>query len=247
MYKGFRVSVVVPAHNEEEAILDVVRSIPDYVDHMVVVDDASNDHTFEKVSKEKDPRLKIVRHEKNLGVGGAIITGHKAAMAFGSDVDVVMAGDGQMGPNYLPKLLDAVAEGYDYAKGNRFISKRHLAGMPATRVIGNSVLSLMMKLASGYWNVSDSQNGYTAVRTDALKRFDLNRITKGYLFENDMLINLHIAGCSVKDVPIPARYPPRHSQINVFQFLLSAIPFLVKGFFRRKLALASRIGQVKRS
>ncbi len=247
LYKGLRISVVVPARNEEQAIREVIRSVPDFVDRIVVIDDASNDGTFQAASMEKDLRLSVIRHRKNLGVGGAILTGHKICMALGSEVNVVMAGDGQMDPGYLSRLLDAVIEeGVDYAKGNRFISKGHSKGMPTTRIVGNLILSFMTKCASGYWSISDSQNGYTAVRTSVLKDLDLNGITKGYMFENDMLINLGIAGHRVKDIPVPARYPSKYSQINMRRFVLSAFPFLVRGFFRRWIVsgLRKRKGSV---
>jgi len=242
LYKGFRISVVVPARNEENAIRGVIGSVPDFVDHIVVVDDASSDGTFQAASTTGDSRIKAIRHKENLGVGGAILTGHKASLELGSDVNIVMAGDGQMDPAYLPYLLSAVVEEeYDYAKGNRFILKGHANGMPRMRIIGNLLLSSMTKFASGYWDISDSQNGYTAIRTSALRKLDLDDITKGYMFENDMLIRLAIADCKVKDVPIPARYPSKHSQIDTRKFVLRALPFLVRGFFRRWLTSRLRI------
>ena len=183
MYKGAKVAAVVPAYREELMIATVVQTMPDYVDHIVIVDDCSPDNTSGAVEALGDPRVTLIRHEVNQGVGGAILTGHRAALELGSDVNVIMAGDAQMDPQYLPPLLDKVTdEGYGFAKANRFYSPESFDGMPRYRIFGNILLSFMTKLASGYWNLFDPQNGYTAIRTEVLRRLPLNRIAKRYSF-----------------------------------------------------------------
>ena len=234
MYKTRRVCVVVPAFNEAESVSGVIRTMPPIVDDIVVVDDASTDGTSDVALSVGDPRVRIVRHPRNSGVGAAIVTGHQKALELRADVCVVMAGDGQMDPTYLPSLLDAVTDGgYDFAKGNRFLTRGTLAGMPPHRVAGSIILTFLTKFASGYWHIFDPQNGYTAVTADALEALPLDRLRKDYLFENDILCELYIRGFRVKDVPIPARYPTTRSGIRVGRFATSAIWFLLRKFWRR--------------
>jgi len=234
MYKNASICVVVPAFNEEANVACVVEKIPSIVDHIVVVDDGSTDRTSEEVRGIKDSRVTLIRHEYNKGVGAAILTGHKKALDLGADVSAVMAGDDQMDPQYLPMLLDSIiVEGYDLAKGNRFIGAGHLVGMPRHRLFGNFILTFMTKLASGYWHIFDPQNGYTAIRADMLRKLELDRIKKGYQFENDLLIHLGILGARVKDIPIPSRYPSAKSKIRLCKFIPKTAWFLFKSSFRR--------------
>lgn len=234
MYKGAVVAAVVPAYNEERMIGGVIRSMPDYVDHIVVVDDCSPDETSAAVRAASDPRVLLIRHESNRGVGGAIITGHRAALELGSDVDVVMAGDGQMDPAYLPALLDRVVhDGYGFAKANRFYAPESFSGMPGHRVFGNIVLSFLTKLSSGYWNLFDPQNGYTAIRAEALRRVPLERIAQRYSFENDLLIHLNILQVSAVDVPIPAVYGEEASSIKLRRVIPELVNRLTVGFWHR--------------
>lgn len=234
MYKGAKVAAVVPAYKEETMIATVIRTMPDFVDHIVIVDDESPDGTSDMVREVNDPRVKLIRHTANQGVGGAIITGHRAAMELGSDVNVVMAGDAQMDPAYLPILLDQVTEqGYGFAKANRFFSPESFSGMPQHRVFGNIVLSFLTKLASGYWHLFDPQNGYTAVRTEALKRVPLDRVAKRYSFENDLLIHLNILQISAIDVAIPAVYGEEVSSIKLHRVIPELLNLLTAGFWRR--------------
>ena len=151
MYEGRVIAAVVPAHNEAAHILDVIDGLPDVVDHIVIVDDKSTDDTAALAESSRDPRVRVIRHEQNTGVGGAIISGHKLALELGSDIDVIFAGDDQMDPTYLPALLDPIVhEGYGFTKANRFYSSTSYQGMPTYRVFGNVVLSLANKAASGY-------------------------------------------------------------------------------------------------
>ena len=230
-----RTCVVVPAFNEQLCIGRVLESIPDFVDHIVVVDDGSSDNTAQIVSTytEKDDRLELIRHQNRGGVGAAIISGHERAIQLGVDVVTVMAGDGQMDPKYLPELLDKIIEGYDYAKGNRFLAEGHLSGMPRHRILGNIVLSLLSKVASGYWNVFDHDNGYTAIRCRTLRQLPLNRLSRGYDFERDMLVQLNIIGARVVDVPIESRYPDRHSKMHLCTLVPRTSFFLARRFFQR--------------
>ena len=234
MYKGATIAAVVPAYNEEQMISRVIETMPDFVDHIVIVDDCSPDDTAGTVTRVADPRVTLIRHEVNQGVGGAIITGHHAAMELGADVNVIMAGDAQMDPDYLPQLLDQVTiEGFGFAKANRFFSPESFEGMPKHRVFGNIVLSFMTKLTSGYWHLFDPQNGYTAIRTEVLKRVPLHAISRRYSFENDLLIHLNILQVPAVDVPIPAVYGNEVSSIKLGHVIPELLNLLFRGFWRR--------------
>lgn len=234
MYKGATIAAVVPAYKEEAMISRVIETMPPFVDHIVIVDDCSPDGTSDVVRGIADPRVTLIRHEVNQGVGGAIITGHRAAMKLGSDVNVVMAGDAQMNPMYLPQLLDRVtADGYGFAKANRFFDVESFAGMPRHRIFGNIVLSFMTKLTSGYWHLFDPQNGYTAIRTEVLERLPLDKISRRYSFENDLLIHLNILQVPAIDVPIPAVYGDEVSSIKLRRVVPELLHLLFVGFWRR--------------
>lgn len=215
MYKNRRIAVVVPAYNEARHVGGVLRSLPEFVDHVIAVDDCSSDETAEVIRSTGDARVVPLATPSNQGVGGATLTGYARALELGSEVIVKMDGDGQMSAEHLPLLLDAVVEhGYDYAKGNRFMAGASLAGMPRHRLFGNVVLTFFNKLASGYWHVFDPQNGYTAITADALRRLDMGAIHRRYFFENDMLIGLNLWNARVRDVAIPARYGDERSDLN---------------------------------
>lgn len=234
MYKGATVAAVVPAYKEELMIAQVITTMPDYVDHIVIVDDCSPDDTSGAAAAVADSRVTLIRHEENQGVGGAILTGHRAALELGSDVNVIMAGDAQMDPQYLPPLLDKVTdEGYGFAKANRFYSPESFDGMPRYRIFGNILLSFMTKLASGYWNLFDPQNGYTAIRSEVLNRLPLNRIAKRYSFENDLLIHLNILQVPAVDVPVPAIYGDEVSSIKLRKVIPELMNRLTVGFWTR--------------
>ena len=234
MYKGARVAAVVPAHNEEAHIGRVIATMPDFVDEIVVVDDLSSDATAELAEAAGDSRVTVIRHERNLGVGGAILTGHRTALSLGADVNVVMAGDGQMDPRFLPTLLDPVVEdGYGFAKANRFFSMDSFAGMPRHRILGNIALSFATKAASGYWHLFDPQNGYTAIRREVLERLSLDRIARGYSFENDLLVHLNILRVPAVDVPIPAVYGSEISGIRLRRVIPEMSRLMFQGFWKR--------------
>jgi len=234
MYKTKKICAVVPAFNEEEHILQVINSMPLFVDYIIVIDDSSSDNTYKMAANSNDPRVIPIKHEINQGVGGAIVTGHKKAMELGLDISVVMAGDAQMDPKYLPKLLDPlIDEGYHYSKGNRFMRKDSLKGMPKLRVIGNMFLTFLNKLSSGYWNIFDPQNGYTAIKLNVFEELDVEQLAKRYEFENSMLLHLNIGNFRVKDVPIPSLYGNEKSKIKLYKFIPKTSLFLLKGFLYR--------------
>jgi glycosyltransferase involved in cell wall biosynthesis len=228
VYRGLSVAVVVPAFNEESAIASAIRAVPGFVDRVIVVDDASSDATFRLASRSRRRTLETVRHVKNRGVGGAIVTGYRQALALGMDVVVVMAGDGQMDPADLPALLDPIAEGSaDYVKGNRFLRPEVWRVMPLSRIAGNVLLSCATKVVSGYWQIFDSQCGYTAITTKAILALDLDRVFPRYGYPNDLLARLHRHGVRVKDVPVRPVYGPRWKSGISLRTVLYPIPWVL--------------------
>ena len=202
MFDGKRVAVVVPAYDEEALVVETLRGIPELVDKVYVVDDASSDATGDRAKELGDPRVEVIRHERNKGVGAAIVTGYERALEDGIDVACVMAGDNQMDPQELQGLVEPVARGeVEYAKANRLVSGEAWKVIPHTRYLGNAVLSLLTKIASGYWHVADSQAGYTAISRGALERLDLDRLYPRYGFPNDLLVHLNVENARVRDVP----------------------------------------------
>ena len=210
MYQGKTVAVVVPAHNEEKLIGQVLDTMPDFVDVIIVVDDASTDQTCAIVTSycvRCADRLVLLHHEANRGVGAAIVTGYKQALARDIEVVAVMAGDGQMHPDDLGRVVAPVACGEaDYVKGNRLFRGESWQMIPHYRYLGNSVLSLWTKIASGYWHIADSQSGYTAISRVALQRVDLDHIYQRYGMPNDMLVKLNVANFRVRDVSVRPVY-----------------------------------------
>lgn len=228
------IAVVVPAFNEEQHIRRTITTIPDFVDKVFVVDDASTDATCDAVTEINDPRTVLIRHEKNTGVGGAIIDGHKAVLAEGIDIAAVMAGDAQMPPEYLRSLVAPLVNNEaDFTKGNRFFSATSTKGMPKVRAVGSIVLSYLMMVASGNWKIFDPQNGYTAIHRRALCRVQLDDLSLGYSFENSMLIHLNIVGARIRDVEIPAHYGTETSSMRLASAAPSILRELVKGFWTR--------------
>src|SRR3954469_20667072 len=202
MVEGKRVAVVIPAFNEEHLIAATVDGIPDFVDRITIVDDASTDGTVAAARAIADPRVDVIGHDRNRGVGAAIVTGYKQAIAERSDVAAVMAADNQMDPDDLLTLVAPVARGeVDYAKANRLFTGQAWQLIPRYRYLGNAVLSLLTKIASGYWHVADSQSGYTAVSRRMLELLDLERIYPRYGFPNDMLVHLNVWNARVRDFP----------------------------------------------
>jgi len=236
VYKGLSIAAVVPAYNESKLIGKTILTMPDLVDHIIVINDSSTDDTSAQARAVGDNRVVVIDHRVNTGVGGAIIDGHIRALELGADVNVVMAGDAQMDPAYLPDLLDPLCDqGYEFTKANRFYSATSYSGMPLVRMVGSILLSFATKAASGYWNLFDPQNGYTATRRSALHRLPLRRIALGYPFENDFLIWLNIANVRAKDVPIPALYGDAVSSMRIGRVIWPIGRLLFTGFWRRML------------
>lgn len=232
-----RIAVVVPAYNEESQITKVLSTMPLYVDHIVVVNDASRDRTAETTAEfaRTDSRVVLLNHEVNQGVGGAIATGYKWARDNAVDVAVVMAGDAQMDPTDLPLIIGPVARGeVDYAKANRLISGRAFQMIPKVRYFGNSALSLLTKIASGYWHVADSQTGYTAINLRALRLIDWDRMYKRYGQPNDLLVRLNVYDLRVRDVPVePVYNVGEKSGIKIHKVLMTISWLLFKLFLWR--------------
>jgi glycosyltransferase involved in cell wall biosynthesis len=202
MLDGKRVAVVVPAFDEEHLVGETIRGIPAFVDRILVVDDASRDGTAAAAAAVGDARVEVLSHERNAGVGAAIATGYRRARDEEIDVTCVMAADNQMDPTELEALVAPVARGdVEYAKANRLVSGEAWTVIPRTRYLGNAVLSLLTKIASGYWHVADSQAGYTALSLGALRRLDLDRLYPRYGFPNDLLVHLNVQNARVRDVP----------------------------------------------
>jgi glycosyltransferase involved in cell wall biosynthesis len=237
VYKEKKVAVVVPAHNEEVLIAKTIASIPGLVDRILVVNDGSTDRTAEIVEEtaKEDSRVSLMRHEVNQGVGGAIVTGYKAARDLGIDITVVMAGDAQMDPRDLINIIEPVATGdADYSKGNRLFYGDAWNMIPHYRYLGNSFLSLMTKIASGYWHIADSQSGYTAISLIALRRIALDKIYKRYGMPNDLLIKLNQYDFRVRDVHIrPVYNVGEKSGIKLLEVIPKITWILFKGFWER--------------
>jgi glycosyltransferase involved in cell wall biosynthesis len=235
MLEGKRVAVVIPAHNEEKLLEATVAGVPEFVDRIYVVDDASSDGTAARAEAVQDPRLELVRHERNEGVGAAILSGYKRARDERVDVTAVMAADNQMAPDDLATLVRPVAVGdVDYAKANRLFTGQAWELIPRSRYLGNAVLSLLTKIASGYWHVADSQSGYTAISLRYLDLLDLDRIYKRYGFPNDMLVHLNVWNARVRDFPSRPIYGVgERSGIKLRRVVPAIWWLLVKGFFWR--------------
>jgi glycosyltransferase involved in cell wall biosynthesis len=237
MYKDKTICVVVPAHNEETQITKVIQTMPDYVDAIVVIDDASTDQTVSIVKQqiETAERVYLITHLSNQGVGGAISSGYKWARDNVMNVTAVMAGDGQMDPEDLIKIIDPVVEGdVDYSKGNRLFFGDAWKMIPHYRYLGNSFLSLMTKIASGYWHLADSQSGYTAISLTALSRIDPDTIYKYYGMPNDLLIKLNQYDFRVCDVNIkPVYNVGEKSGIQLIKVIPLISWLLFKGFWKR--------------
>lgn len=236
MWKNRKVAVVVPAYNEAENIFETLTTIPKWVDLIFVVNDCSLDDTDLQIQSaiKYDARINNLLLKTNSGVGAAIKEGYKNAIDAGADICAVMAGDGQMDPLELHKLVDRVASGQvEMAKGNRFYSSKSTAGMPSNRVLGNILFSLLTKIGSGYWSILDPQNGYVAVSVESIKDLHLDSIANRYNFENDFLCHMRMIDARIADVNIPARYRNETSTIKMLPTIIRISSTLFKGFWRR--------------
>jgi dolichol-phosphate mannosyltransferase len=234
MMQNKKIAVVVPAYKVAPQIEGVIAGMPEPIDFIFVVDDASPDNLAQIVNKIKDPRVFLLRHEVNQGVGGATVTGMQEAVKAGADVIVKCDGDGQMNPADIPQLLGPILRGQaDHSKGCRFHHGAALRAMPKWRFLGNIGLTFLTKVASGYWHTMDPVNGFFATRADILSRLPLSDLSRRYFFESDLLIRLNIVEARVADVPFPACYGDEKSSLSLTRSFLSFPPRLFLGLVRR--------------
>ena len=217
-----KIHVVIPAYQVEQHIVDLIGRIDSIIERIWVVDDSCPNGSGKLVeSKVKDKRVKVLYNAENQGVGGAVVAGYKAALESGAEVVVKLDGDGQMHPEDIATLVRPIELGEaDYTKGNRFDSLDDLYLMPRIRILGNAVLSLWSKISSGYWGVTDPTNGFTAIHRAVLSKLELDKLSKRYFFESDMLFRLNISGAVVEDVALPARYGNEKSNLKIRKVLV---------------------------
>ena len=244
-----KIAVVIPCYKCKRHIIEIINNIGPEVSVIIVVDDGCPEGTGEHVKRMvADPRVHVTFRHGNGGVGSAVKSGYLEALSRSADIIVKVDGDGQMDPRHILRFVAPIAEGYcDYTKGNRFFAVEFLRGMPATRIIGNACLSLISKVSSGYWNIIDPTNGYTAIHAKVLKALPLDKISDGYFFESDMLFRLNISGAMVSDIPVESSYGDEVSGIKIwkvlFQFSWSHLRCfqkrIVYNYFIRNFSMAS--------
>ncbi len=232
MFNGLRIAVTIPVFNEELHIEDVIKTIPGYVDFIVVVDDCSTDNSFNKLLNINDNRLFILRHKKNKGVGKSTIDGHLFGVFLGADILVRIDGDGQMDPKLIKEFVKPIiADNYDFTKGNRLFSKEHRKQMPKLRLIGNFILTWITRILSGNHAIMDSQNGFTAIKSNCFRKLHLDKLRYGYVFENSVLFQLCLINAKIKDIPMKAKYGNETSHIKLCKFIPAMIFFCLDSFF----------------
>lgn len=235
MHKNQKIAVIVPAYNEEKLILSTLKGIPGYVDRIFVINDASTDTTKDIVLKQAkaDPRIKLIDHEANMGLGQSLIDGYLYSAKSDADISVVMAGDNQMDPHDLPGLLNAIIDdGNDYVKGNRLLHA-DINSMPGYRFFGNAILTILTKFATGYYSLMDPQCGYTAIKNSALKKIPIEKMTKGYGYNADILNMLNIQRFKVTDIEVRPVYGSEKTKIKLYKYIPTVSLLLISLFFRR--------------
>jgi len=234
MYQGHQIGVVIPAYNEELLIADTIRSVPEFVDSVCVVNDGSTDRTAEIIQSFHDPRICHINDSENHGVGAAIVSGYKQALGGNMDIVVVMAGDNQMDPAHMIKLISPIIEdAADYAIGDRLSQPNYSTGMSKWRRFGNWLLTWLTRIAVGNWHINDPQNGYTAISLEALKKINLDCIYPGYGYCNDLLVKLTACRCKIVNIPIPAIYGNEKSKIKYTHYIPKLSWLLLKDLFWR--------------
>ena len=244
-----KIAVLIPSYKVKSHILEVIRLIGPEVCKIYVVDDCCPDGSGDFVIQHcTDERVIVLRNPVNLGVGGAVMTGYRTAIADGIDIIVKIDGDGQMDPSLISDFVSPIIAGNaDYTKGNRFFNLEKISEMPKIRLFGNAVLSFMTKLSSGYWELFDPTNGYTAIHSEVAKHLPLDKISQRYLFETDMLFRLNTLGAVVIDIPMDAKYEDEVSNLKVSkvigEFLIKHIRNFGKrifyNYYLRGMSLAS--------
>ena len=230
-----RIAVVIPSYKVTRHIIGVIAGIGPEVSRIYVVDDKCPDHSGQFVREHcADPRVQVIEHAENQGVGGAVMTGYQAAIAEGIDIIVKVDGDGQMDARLIPDFVAPIVNGEaDYTKGNRFFDLEQINQMPALRLFGNAVLSLLTKLSSGYWDLFDPTNGYTAIHVNAARHLPLHRISKRYFFETDMLFRLNTINAAVVDVPMDASYGDEVSNLKISKIVTEFMAKHLRNFGKR--------------
>lgn len=228
--KDHKIAVVIPCYKVENTIEKVIRGIPDYVQWIICINDCSPDKTVEKILSVNDPRVTLLTYTKNQGVGAAVMAGYSYALSIGAQIMVKLDGDDQMDVKNIPLLVEPIVNHEaDYTKGNRFLHSRELKRMPFLRFLGNAGLTFLTKAASGYWNIFDPTNGFTAVSKSALQELNPRRIACNYFFETSMLCELRRNESVVKDMPMPAIYNDESSSLKEFH----QIPIFSLNLFKR--------------
>ncbi len=230
-----KVAVVIPCYRVKQHIMGVLASIPPVADVIFCIDDACPDGSGQHIADNcRDARVQVITHENNLGVGGSVKTGYRAAIEAGCDIALKIDGDGQMDPDLVPGFLQLITSGKcDYSKGNRFFRIEDVRQMPGLRIFGNAVLSFFAKLSTGYWNIFDPTNGYTALHLSVLDLVDLEKVSDRYFFETDLLFRLNIAKCVVREVPMAAKYGQERSGLSETGAILPFVAGHLKNFFKR--------------
>ena len=231
----YKIAAVLPCYKSSGQVLDVLKAIPPSVSAVYCVDDACPEGTGKVIEEKcKDKRVSVITHKENQGVGGAVMSGYRAALEGGADIVVKIDSDGQMDPALIPQFIAPIADGHaDYTKGNRFYNPEFLEGMPKIRIFGNAGLSFLNKFSTGYWQIFDPTNGYTAIHANVLRLLPLEKIAKGYFFESDMLFRLGTLRAVVEDIPQKAVYGDEESNLNVSNALLSFAGAHMRNFFKR--------------
>ena len=234
MYKQRIIGVVVPVYNEEKLISDTLKHIPDVVDRIYIINDGSTDASGEILNSIVSKRICIMHNQHNMGPGAATIKGYKKALEEDMDIIVKMDGDDQMDSKYFFDLISPIINDQaDYTKGNRLSRYSHRNGMSNWRFFGNWVLTILTRVSSGYWRMSDSQNGYTAISSEGLKKIDMGKVHPYYGYLNDILVQLNITGCRIQDVPMPAKYGIEQSKIKYSKYITCVALLLLRGFILR--------------
>ena len=229
-----KIAVVIPCYLVKDAIVDLVNEINKDVARIYLVDDSCPDKSLDQIACMNIPKVVILRNSENLGVGGAVMRGYEAALSDGMEVVVKIDGDGQMDPSLIPNFVAPILRGEaDYTKGNRFYELEQIHRMPVLRVIGNAALSFFTKVSSGYWDVFDPTNGYTAIHASVLKKLPFHKISKRYFFESDMLFRLNVIRAVVEDIPMDAKYGDEISNLKIYKVFFEFIYKHTVNFLRR--------------
>lgn len=240
MYLKHNIAVVIPTYNEEKFVAQAISSVPDFVDSIIIVNDASSDSSLQAIAKVKTKKVQVINHQNNLGVGAATISGYRSALALGADIIVVMDGDGQMSAKDLPNMLNTlITNGYDYVKGNRFLDKS-INTMPRVRYLGNYIFSYLMSYTLSLPFMIDSQCGYTAITSNTVKQLDLDKLYPRYGFLNSLLFGLAEKNLRIGIVPVKTIYGSEKSDINPFVTVPTILYIILFGYLKHYFIWISR-------